>query len=144
MVKLDSKTVIIIALSILTISSVAFALNTYFNTGSFLVHVQPAPGINSTTVSVSPFSSGMTASAGQNYSQAVCFTNKATTPVTVFFNYSVSPPLGGSFSDIVWEIPASIVLGGSQTGCTNGYPVIVSPNAVSGDYNVSVTYSWTG
>ena len=31
-----------------------------------------------------------------------------------------------------------------QSSCSVGYPIVVSPTATSGDYNVSVTYSWSG
>ncbi len=144
MVKLDFKTALMIALVAVSISTVAFALNTYYNSSSFLVRIQPGPGVNSSTVSVSPALGIVAAPAGGNYTEAVCFTNRATTSVTVIFNYSVQPPQGGAFSDVVWEIPASINLPGGQSSCSVGYPIIVSPDAVSGDYNVSVTYSWSG
>jgi hypothetical protein len=142
--KLDSKTILIVILTAVSIGSTAFALTTYYGSGSFTVHVEPAPGINSTTITVSPALGTVLASAGGNFSEAVCFTNAASTPITVFFNYSVSPPPGGSFTDIQWEIPSAITVSGHQDSCSAAYPVIVSSTAVAGDYNVSVTYSWTG
>jgi hypothetical protein len=144
MTKLDFKTALIIALVAVSISTVAFALNTYYNSSNFVVRIQPGPGVNSSTVSITPALGIITGSAGSNYTEALCFTNLATTSVTVSFNYSVLPPEGGSFSDVVWQIPASINFAGGQSSCTSGYPIVVSPNAVSGDYNVSVTYSWSG
>jgi hypothetical protein len=142
--KLDFKTGLMIALIAISISTVAFALNTYYNSSSFVVRVQPGPGVNSSTVSVTPSLGVVLASAGGNYSEAVCFTNRATTSVTVSFNYSVQPPLGGAFSDVVWQLPASINIPAGQSSCSVGYPIVVSPTATSGDYNVSVTYSWSG
>jgi hypothetical protein len=144
LVKLDFKTALIVVLLAVSISTVAFALNTYYNSSSFVVRVQPAPGVNSTTVSVTPSLGVVLASAGGNYPEAVCFTNRAVTSVTVSFNYSVQPPPGGAFSDVVWQLLGSINLPAGQNSCSSGYPIVVAPTAASDDYNVSVTHSWSG